>query len=131
MILKLPSIHPSAHLIGLRASPRRVFGIQSLNPSLFLKKKGVFRISQITQLHNCRIKKTNVQLCNCVVSREFISTTNDRMQKKAKCFFVSVVDRRQNDCRRGFAIVQVGPFRQNQKNKSVHDGAETGAETRR
>ena len=65
----------------------------------------------MTTTINCRIKKTNVQLCNCVVSRGFISTTNDKMQKKAKCFFVSVVDRRQNDCRRGFAIVQVGPFR--------------------
>ena len=28
-----------------------------------------------------------MQLCNCVVSRGFISTTNDRMQKKSEMFF--------------------------------------------
>ena len=41
-------------------------------------------------LHNYTIaesKKTNVQLCNCVVSRGFISTTNDKMQKKSEMFF--------------------------------------------
>ena len=41
-------------------------------------------------------------------------------QKKSEMFFLHFVfDRRQNDCKRGFAIVQVGLDDKMQKNKSV------------
>ena len=62
-----------------------------------------------------------MQLCKRVVSRGFISTTKYKMQKKVKCFFAFCLDRRQNDCKRGFAIVPSRSRRQNAKKQKCRN----------
>ena len=78
----------------------------------------------ISRLHNyiiAKCKKTNMQLCKRVVSREFISTTKYKKQKKVKCFFAFCLRPTTKRLQKGFCNRFCRSRRQNAKKQKCRN----------